>query len=135
MKALSFTLTVSFPCSADEVFAALTQPRQIAAWSGQAGKVQPTIGGTMKLFDGWVKGIVLAYDPGKRLSFTWKPAEWVRESKSSLVTCSFTPAKNGSILTVTHAGFPNHSELQSHREGWREFVFDPLKVYLTSRRK
>ena len=52
---------------------ALTNVRQIAAWSGQRAKVQPIIGGKMELFDGWVKGNILAYEIGKRLSFTWKP--------------------------------------------------------------
>jgi len=135
MKAKSFTLSVSFPSSADAVFRALTNTRQITEWSGQRGKVQPTIGGKMELFDGWVKGIVLAYEAGKMLSFTWKPAEWTKENQSSIVTCLFKPTKNGSTLTVKHSGFPNDSEFQSHKDGWTEFVFDPLKMYLISKQK
>ena len=135
MKAKSFTLSVSLPSSAETVFAALTNARLISKWSGQRGKVPPTIGGTMELFDGWVKGIVLAYEAGKRLSFTWKPAEWTKENQSSIVTCHFKPTKNGSTLTVKHSGFPNDSELQSHKDGWTEFVFEPLKMYLISKQQ
>jgi len=135
MKAKSFTISASFPFSPEAVFTALTNTRQIAVWSGQSGKVQPTIGGKIELFDGWVKGIVLAYESGKRLSFTWKPTEWAKESQSSILTCYFKPTKTGSQLTLKHAGFPNDSELQSHKAGWTEFVFDPLKMYLTSKQK
>ena len=135
MKAKSFTISASFPFSAETVFTALTNARQIAVWSGQNGKVQPTIGGKMELFDGWVKGIVLAYELGKRLSFTWKPSEWAKEKQASIVTCHFTPTKTGTKLTLKHSGFPNDSELQSHKVGWTEFVFDPLKIYLTSKQK
>jgi uncharacterized protein YndB with AHSA1/START domain len=135
MKAKSFTIFASFPFSAETVFMALTNARQIAVWSGQNGKVQPTIGGKMELFDGWVKGIVLAYELGKRLSFTWKPSEWAKEKQASIVTCHFTPTKTGTKLTLKHSGFPNDSELQSHKVGWTEFVFDPLKMYLTSKQK
>ena len=135
MKTKSFTLSVSLPSSAETVFGALTNARLISEWSGQRGKVQPTIGGTMELFDGWVKGIVLAYEVGKRLSFTWKPAEWAEEDQSSIVTCHIIPKKNGSILTVKHSGFPNDSELQSHKDGWTEFVFEPLKMYLISKQE
>jgi uncharacterized protein YndB with AHSA1/START domain len=135
MKVKSFTISASFSFSSEEVFTALTHARQIAAWSGQAGKVQPTIGGKIELFDGWVKGIVLAYESGKRLSFTWKPAEWAKESQSSIVTCNFKSTKTGSKLILKHRGFPNDSELQSHKAGWTEFVFDPLKMYLTSKQK
>jgi uncharacterized protein YndB with AHSA1/START domain len=117
------------------VFTALTNPRQIAAWSGQKGKIQPAIGGKMELFDGWVKGIVLAYESGKRLSFTWKPSEWAKEKQASIVTCLFTSTKTGTKLTLKHSGFPNDSELHSHKDGWTEFVFDPLKMYLTSKQK
>ena len=135
MKVKSFTISASFPFSSETVFKALTNTRQIAAWSGQSGKVQPTIGGKIELFDGWVKGIVLAYEPGKRLSFTWKPAEWAKEKQASIVTCLFKPTKTGTKLTLKHSGFPNESELQSHKAGWTEFVFDPLKMYLTSEQK
>ena len=94
MKIKSFTISASFPFSSEVVFTAFTNARKIAAWSGQRGKVQPTIGGKMELFDGWVKGIVLAYESGKRLSFTWKPAEWAKENQSSIVTCHFQTNKN-----------------------------------------
>jgi uncharacterized protein YndB with AHSA1/START domain len=135
MKAKSFTLSLSLPFSTEVIFTALTNARQITAWSGQSGKVQPTIGGKMELFDGWVKGNVLAYESGKRLSFTWKPTEWAKESQSSIVTCLFKPTKTGSKIVLKHSGFPNDSELQSHKAGWTEFVFDPLKMYLTSKQK
>jgi len=135
MKAKSFTIYASFTFSTEAVFTALTNARQIGVWSGQNGKVQPTIGGKMELFDGWVKGIVLAYELGKRLSFTWKPSEWAKEKQASIVTCHFTPTKTGTKLTLKHSGFPNDSELQSHKVGWTEFVFDPLKMYLTSKQK
>jgi len=135
MKTKSFTISASFPFPAEAVFTALTNARQIAKWSGQNGKVQPTIGGKMELFDGWVKGIVLAYESGKRLSFTWKPSEWATENKASIVTCHFKPTKTGTKLTLKHSGFPNDSEMQSHNMGWMEFVFDPLNMYLTSKLK
>jgi uncharacterized protein YndB with AHSA1/START domain len=135
MKAKSFAISASFPFSSEAVFMALTNPRQITIWSGQSGKVQPTIGGKMELFDGWVKGIVLAYEFGKRLSFTWKPSEWAKEKQASIVTCHFKQTRTGTKLILKHSGFPNDSELQSHKEGWTEFVFDPLKMYLTSKQK
>lgn len=135
MKANSFAISASFPFSSEVVFTALTNARQIAEWSGQSGKVQSTIGGKIELFNGWVKGIVLAYESGKRLSFTWKPSEWTKDKQTSIVTCLFKPTKTGTKLTLKHSGFPNYSELQSHKEGWIEFVFDPLKMYLISEQK
>ena len=133
MKVKSFTISVSFPFSPEAVFAAFTNSRQIRAWSGQRGNVPSIIGGKMDLFDGWVKGIVLAYESGKRVSFTWKPSEWTKEEQASIVTCHFKPTKSGTKLTLKHSGFPNDGERESHKKGWTEFVFDPLNMYLTSK--
>jgi activator of HSP90 ATPase len=135
MRTKSFTISESFPFSSEAVFMALTNAQQITAWSGQRGKIQPTIGGKMELFDGWVKGIVLAFELGKQLSFTWKPKEWVKENQASIVTFHFKQTKVGTRLTLKHSGFPNDGEMQSHKVGWTEFVFDPLKMYLTSKQK
>jgi len=132
MKTNSFSLSITVACSAQDLFSALTQTRAIAAWSGQSGKFQPTIGGSMELFDGWVTGVVLAYEPGKRLSFTWKPSDWKKEDRASLVTCRLLSTRSGSKLLLRHSGFPSTNELRSHKDGWKEFVFNPLKAYLTS---
>ncbi|RPI04576.1 MAG: hypothetical protein EHM64_09540 [Ignavibacteriae bacterium] len=135
MKSNSFTLSTSFPADPDLVFAALTNGRRIAAWSGQKGKVQPAIGGKIELFDGWVTGVVLAYESSKRLAFTWKPSEWPKEHQASIVTCLFKPTKTGTKLTLKHSGFPNDGEMQSHKDGWSEFVFEPLSLYLKSKQQ
>lgn len=132
MKRKSFTTVISFSNPTTAVFTALTNSGQIKKWSGQRGKVELAIGGTIELFDRWVRGIVLAYEPGKQLCFTWKPLEWTKEEQASIVTCLFKKTKNGTKLILKHSGFPNESELQRHRDGWRQFVFEPLKAYLTS---
>ena len=135
MKTKSFKLSTSFSFPSKSIFTAFTNAQQIKAWSGQRGRVQPIVGGKMELFDGWVTGIVLAYESGKYLSFTWKPSEWVKENQASIVTFYLKPTKSGSKLILKHSGFPNDGELQSHKDGWKEFVFDPLKMYLRAKQK
>ena len=79
--------------------------------------------------------MVLAYESDKYLSFTWKPSEWAKENQASIVTFCLKPTKKGSKLILTHSGFPNDRELRSHKDGWKEFVFDPLKMYLRAKQK
>jgi uncharacterized protein YndB with AHSA1/START domain len=105
----------------------------IYAWSGQKGKIEPTIGGKIDLFDHWVNGTVLAYEPGKQLSFTWKPAEWAKEKEPSIVSFQFTPAKSRTRVILKHSGFPNAIEAQSHKVGWNQFVFEPLNTYFAEK--
>ena len=129
MKKNAITVTATMNASPEELFNALTDAATIRQWSGQKGKVQLKVGGTVELFDGWVKGVVLAFEPGKLLSHTWLPADWREGTKPSIVTYTLAKAKGGTKISLKHSGFPNHKELQGHKTGWKEFVFDPLREY------
>jgi len=132
MRSSRIRLVVVLPGKPDEVFAALTNTRIIAQWCGQKGKVEPKIGGKVKMFDGWVKGKVLKFKPGKALVYTWQPGDWPADARESIVKYSFTLAKGGTKVVLEHSGFPNEREKEKHKSGWMEFVFDPLKSYLSS---
>lgn len=129
MKHDSFTVQHTIPTTPDKLFTALTDGTQIKRWSGQTGSVEATIGGSAHYFDGWVKGTVLAFEPGKRLVFTWLPSDWPSGTQASIVICSLTPIRTGTRLTIQHTGLPDASESDDHRSGWKEHVFDPLILY------
>ena len=129
MKSDAFTIRFTVPAPPERVFAALTDAAEIKRWSGQAGSVQALIGGHAEFFDGWVKGAVLAFEPGKRIAFTWLPTEWPAGSKASIVMCSFDKARGGTRVTLEHTGFPNEEEARSHKGGWKEHFFGPLTAY------
>jgi uncharacterized protein YndB with AHSA1/START domain len=130
MKPFQCKTTCTIAATPNEVFDALTNAKTIIAWSGgQKGKVEPTIGGKFEFFDGWVKGTVLAYERGKRLSYTWLPNEWPAGTLPSVVKYTFVKAAKGTRVTLTHSGFPNATELSQHKSGWIEHVFDPLKKH------
>jgi glutathione S-transferase len=133
MKSLTIKVTVVIKAASNDIFDALTNSKQMLEWSGQKGIVQPTIGGKFEMFDGWVKGTVLGFERGKILAVTWKPEDWNKDAVSSIVTYKFVEVKDGTKVTVTHTGFPNSKEVQSHKEGWTQFVFEPLKTYLLNR--
>jgi uncharacterized protein YndB with AHSA1/START domain len=130
MKSLKIkvVLTVKAPCN--DVFDAITNSKKIVAWSGQKAKVQLSICGKFEMFDGWVKGVVLSFIPNTLLVFTWKPSDWSDDALPSIVTFNFSEVKGITRITLTHTGFPNPHEAQSHKDGWVQFVFEPLKLYL-----
>lgn len=130
MKSISIKLSLTLPASPDTVFTTLTQSHHIRRWSQQSGRVEPVNNGKFNLFDGWVNGTVLVYKPAKRLSYTWKPSEWEKDILPSVVVYTFKSVKKGTRITLTHKGFPSERKAQSHKNGWKEFVFEPLKAYL-----
>ena len=129
-KSGSIKMAVILKAKPSEVFKALTNSRSILKWSGQRGKVEATIGGTFQMFDGWVKGKVLAYQNGKTLTYTWHPSDWSKETKSSIVTFKFTASGKNTKVLLTHNGFPDDATMKEHRAGWTEHVFDPLREFL-----
>jgi len=126
MKHESFSIQQIFSTTPNELFASLTDGTKIKQWSGQAGAVEATIGGRAHYFGGWVKGTVLAFEPGKRLVFTWLPTDWPAGTQASIVICSLKPTRTGTRLRLQHTGLPSPAEAVSHRSGWKEHVFDPL---------
>ena len=132
MKALRVKLAVTIAATPDEVFAALTDAKSIAQWSGQKGKVASKIGGAFELFDGWVKGKVLEFKPGKSLIYTWLPGDWPEFQEESVVKYTFTATGKGTKIVLQHSNFPNETEKKNHKKGWKEFVFDPLKRHFSA---
>jgi uncharacterized protein YndB with AHSA1/START domain len=127
MKTLRLRLAVTIAAKPDAVFAALTDAKAIGQWSGQKGKVATKVGGAFEFFDGWVKGRVLEYKPGKTLSYTWHTEDWTADTQDSIVRYTFSPVKSGTKIILEHTHFPNEREMKSHKGGWKEHVFDPLK--------
>ena len=129
MKSLKLKIATTIAAKPDAVFAALTDAQAIGQWSGQKGKVASKIGGAFEMFDGWVKGKVLAYEPGRSLAYTWHPAEWQKEWDASIVTYALTKTKSGTKISLKHSGFPNEKEMKSHHSGLDKHVFEPLKEF------
>ncbi len=130
----SLSISVTIKASPAEVFDALTNTTAIRKWSGQAGTVGSTIGGKFEMFDGWVKGKVLAYARGKALSYTWLPDDWSEGAKPSVVRFSLSRAASGTKIVLKHSGFPDEQQKKEHRDGWTVHVFQPLKEYFVSRK-
>jgi len=48
------------------------------------------------------------------------------------VRYTFGAAKVGTNVTLVHSNFPNEAQKKSHKSGWLEFVFEPLKDYFST---
>jgi uncharacterized protein YndB with AHSA1/START domain len=131
MKTLKLKIATTIGAKPDAVFEALTDSKAIGQWSGQKGKVAPRIGGAFEMFDGWVKGKVLEYKPGKSLAYTWHTEDWTADTEESVVRYTFASAKEGTRIVLEHSNFPSESEMKSHKSGWKEHVFDPLKDHFS----
>jgi uncharacterized protein YndB with AHSA1/START domain len=129
-----FTIRLNYIAYAppEKVFEALTDSGIIAAWGGGMAIVEGKEGGHFEMFDGWVKGEVLVYKPGKELQYSWKPSEWDKKTAPSKVSYKLVPHAAGTEIILNHTEIPTEEEADKHRSGWIDFIFDPLNDYFTS---
>ena len=136
----SLTLKRRFNAAPEKVYAAWTQPAQIAQWFGpDAGGVQRAetdlrAGGRFTIVfnteDGeehQVNGVYREVVRNQKLVFTW--AWRSTPERESLVTVLIKPDGDGSLLTLTHEQFFDEAARDRHRHGCTGSL-DKLERYL-----
>lgn len=132
---------VEIDASPEEVFRALTDPNELAAWWG-ADDAYRTFDWRIDLRAGgeWscqarnaggrlssVRGRYVTVDPPRLLEYTWQPS-W-EEFAETRIRHELTPVDGHTRLTVTHSGFGERGEsCNEHATGWNRVL-----GWLTSR--
>jgi uncharacterized protein YndB with AHSA1/START domain len=134
MKATTETKSISqtfdLPHPPTKVWRALTEPKLLAEWL-MATDMRPVVGNSFTFkaeptpwWDGIVNCQVLAIDPQKRLSYTWRSGP---ESSplDTVVTWTLTPTQSGGTrLELEHTGFTdsNAFAFDGAKQGWQRMV-------------
>jgi uncharacterized protein YndB with AHSA1/START domain len=134
--------SVEVPCDPDTAFAVFTA--DIGTWwkrgtwywndpeRGQQLRFEPHVGGRLiEVYDtaagtGFEIGRVLAWEPGKRLVFTWRQGDWGPD-ESTEVEVRFEPAAGGTRVTVEHRGWDRAPSAEpgtaeGYGQGWGELL-------------
>lgn len=114
------------------LFAYWTEPGPLQQWWPQRAEVEPYAGGSYCLSwpqQSWrLRGTYTVFEPGARLSFTWKWDHDPPETDAKVVTVAFTPLPpRGTRLHLTHGPYretPDEQELriEHHLAGWLYFL-------------
>ncbi|MFM9057204.1 MAG: SRPBCC domain-containing protein [Bacteroidota bacterium] len=129
MAEFGFKTTYVVYAAPDSVFDALTDPGLITQWGGGFSVVEDHVGGHFEYFDGWIRGEVTHYVPGKELGFTWTPDEWDKRTKPSRVLLRLMPHAAGTDIVIEHSDFPSQEEADKHSSGWIDQILDPLNDF------
>lgn len=136
------TAAVEVPCDPVTAFDIFT--RDIGTWwkrgthywndsgRGMELRLEPRVGGRLlEVYDletgeGFEVGRVLVWDPGKRLVFTWRQANW-ESSEFTEVEVLFEPAGSGTRVTVEHGGWDrvpaaDPGQIEGYGHGWGELL-------------
>lgn len=136
----SLTIRRRFKAPPSRVYAAWTEPAQIARWFGPGEiKVLEAVfearaGGQFLIHamapsgeDHRVSGTVKEAVPNAKLVYTW--AWQSTPERQSLVTVDFKPDGDGTLLVLTHEQFFDEGARDRHNGGWNA-ALDKLEAYL-----
>jgi uncharacterized protein YndB with AHSA1/START domain len=107
-----------------ELFDHWVVPELVVQWWPQEATVEPRVGGAYRLEwpeKNWVlSGFYTAFDPGRKLGFTWSWNHDVGGGAPLQVDVAFEPAEKGSRMTITHGPWGLDEASQTEREGVKE---------------
>jgi len=90
--------------------------------------VEPWTGGRFIAWDGYIHGILLGVEDGRRIVQTWRTSEFPPESRDSRVVVEFEAARGGTRVVVRHSDLPP-SHVKRYEKGWSEHYLKPLVRY------
>jgi uncharacterized protein YndB with AHSA1/START domain len=130
------------PAPRAAVYAALTEPEELARWWGPHGFTVPAVdldqrvGGALRIAmqppEGepfHLTGELREYDPPARLAFTfrWEPPD--PDDRETTVTIALEERDTGTEVQLTQGEFATEARRSLHEEGWND-SFDRLKELL-----
>lgn len=125
----SFQLEMIVAAEPQRVFSAWLDAKEHAAFTGGGDAlVEPWTGGRFIAWDGYIHGILLGVDEGKRIVQTWRTSEFPPEARDSRVVVEFEPARGGAKVVVRHTDVPP-SHARRYEKGWMEHYLKPLAKY------
>ena len=123
--------TYDIKASREDVWRALTDPKEIAEWSGANAYFIPQEGAMYTLWNGDITGKVLKVQPPALLSQTWQPKEWTRTD--SVVTFMLGASKDGTKVVLLHENVED-ADYDGTNEGWNAYYLGAIKKMLETRK-
>jgi uncharacterized protein YndB with AHSA1/START domain len=112
------------PGPIERVWANLTDPARLSGWYDAGSVVEPREGGTVRLNDGHIRGVVTQWRPPVKFAHSWNvfgPGESVPAYPESYLTLELAMEEADVALTLTHLPVLDRFEPQNAM-GWATFL-------------
>lgn len=135
----SLTIKRRFNAPPAKVYAAWADPEKMTRWMGGAKIVRCEAENDLRVGGSYhvkmltaddehnVNGVYREIVPSEKLVFTW--AWKSTPERQSLVTLTFKPDGDGTLMTLLHEQFFDEEARDRHQSGW-DGSFDKLEKYL-----
>ena len=122
-----FTLTVTLPASAKDIYKAWLSTEGHSAMTGSAAKVDGRVNGAFTAWEGYIWGTFLELLENKKIVQAWRTSEFPEDAEDSHVEVILEEQKGNTKLTLIHTQVPPGQD--SYKKGWKDFYFKPMKEY------
>ncbi|MDX2431165.1 MAG: SRPBCC domain-containing protein [Bacteroides sp.] len=111
--------------TAEEVYAALTNPFSITLWTGAEAIMNEEEGSEFSLFDGDISGINISFEKDHKIVQEWFFGD---QEDKSIVTITLRPDKHFTKIELHHTNIPD-DVFEEMEHGWNTFYFGSLKEF------
>ena len=132
-KTTTITQKEFIPARPDEIYDALLNEEKHSAFTGAKATCDRRVGGKFTAWDGYISGINLKLENGRRIVQEWRTTEWPKGYKPSLIEFTLKPKGNGTEVHMRQSNIPA-SQAAGYAEGWVEHYWTPLKKYFEKTR-
>ncbi|KAJ2877919.1 Co-chaperone [Coemansia aciculifera] len=122
---VSITQSAEFVCSADDLFATLTDPQRVSIWTRAPVDGQAAEGATFKLFSGHIEGKYTKLVRGKTIEQTWRVATWPAGHYST-VKMELEQLSSSTRLSLKQTGVPFNEE-DATKANWDRYYWNSIK--------
>ena len=126
-----FTISTEIPTSPKKVFDAWLDGEQHGAMTQSPATATDEIAGIFTAHDGYINGINLELDDGKRILQTWRTTEFEGSDPDSSIEVTLEKISTGTKLTLRHWNIPD-DQADAYESGWRDFYFTPMIDYFSN---
>jgi activator of HSP90 ATPase len=115
------------------VFEAILDSKKHSAFTGDKATLSRKVGGKFTAFDGYIQGENLRIEKDKVIVQSWRTTDFKETDADSKVMFHFSKKGKGTRLMFVHSNVPNRLA-EDLRQGWLDFYWAPLKVFLEASR-
>lgn len=116
------------PAKPTEIYDALLNEEKHSTFTGAKATCDRRVGGRFTAWDGYISGVNVKLENGRRIVQEWKTTEWPKGALPSLLEFTFTEKGEGTEVRMIQKRVPA-LQAQSYSQGWIDYYWSPLKKY------
>jgi activator of HSP90 ATPase len=126
-----FTISTDLPASPRDVYDAWLDSDQHSAMTQAPATASTEIAGIFTAHDGYINGINLELEEGKRILQSWRTSQFEDTDPDSSIEVTFASSEAGTRITLNHWNVPD-DQADDYESGWQDFYFTPMQEYFSS---